>query len=242
MRSKCMILIKHSATEKLDKNHPLLKSFPDDWNTPATNVYQTIQMMRRTSAFEGEEPRDGREHTVCWTHDYGKGRVFATTLGHDMKTAHRRITFASWSTDSSAANKPATDGKPAQVFPQAKMKPLTGGEGNPAIAQSSCRDQALWRKRAPSHSRASSKQYVLDHLAGSSPSKADVRPQSLNRLIQFSPGYSNRPENFLTADGSYQFSWRMLDKIMHLGTQCAAVSPIRELLSERRKHGRRNES
>ena len=34
-----------------------------------------------------KSPHDGREHIVCWTHNYGRGRVFATTLGHDLKTA-----------------------------------------------------------------------------------------------------------------------------------------------------------
>ncbi|HUR47539.1 MAG TPA: ThuA domain-containing protein, partial [Candidatus Saccharimonadales bacterium] len=35
---------------------------------------------------KARSPKDGREHVVCWTYQYGQGRVFATTLGHDLKT------------------------------------------------------------------------------------------------------------------------------------------------------------
>ena len=33
---------------------------------------------------KGEKPDS--EHVVCWVSTYGKGTVFATTLGHDLKT------------------------------------------------------------------------------------------------------------------------------------------------------------
>ena len=36
---------------------------------------------------KAKSPQDGREHVVGWTYHFGRGRVFATTLGHDMKTA-----------------------------------------------------------------------------------------------------------------------------------------------------------
>ena len=35
-----------------------------------------------------KSPHDGREHVVAWTNQIGKGKVFATTLGHDQKTAN----------------------------------------------------------------------------------------------------------------------------------------------------------
>src|ERR1041384_5055692 len=50
--------------------------------------YKTIEFIKGSHALlKAKSPKDGREHIVCWTHIYGKGRVFATTLGHDMKTA-----------------------------------------------------------------------------------------------------------------------------------------------------------
>ena len=88
MRSKVHDPYHAFATEKLDKNHPLMKPFPDDWKTPGDELYQTIEVIKGAHPLlKVMSPRDGREHIVCWTHDYGRGHVFATTLGHDMKTA-----------------------------------------------------------------------------------------------------------------------------------------------------------
>jgi type 1 glutamine amidotransferase len=78
------------AAQKLDPNHPVLKSFPDNWQTAGDELYQTIQMGPDShSLLKVISPATGAEHIVCWTNQYGKGRVFGTTLGHDMKTAQQ---------------------------------------------------------------------------------------------------------------------------------------------------------
>ena len=78
------------ATQKGDPNHPVMKSFPDNWQTPGDELYQTIQMGPESkSLLKVISPSTGAEHVVCWTNQYGKGHVFATTLGHDMKTAQQ---------------------------------------------------------------------------------------------------------------------------------------------------------
>ena len=41
------------------------------------------------SLLKVKSPSSGAEHIVCWTNQYGKGRIFGTTLGHDMKTAQQ---------------------------------------------------------------------------------------------------------------------------------------------------------
>jgi type 1 glutamine amidotransferase len=88
MRSKVHDKYGPFATVKVDKRSPILKGFPDNWQTPGDELYQTIEFPKTSHALlRARSPRDGREHIVCWTHQYGKGRVFATTLGHDMKTA-----------------------------------------------------------------------------------------------------------------------------------------------------------
>lgn len=88
MRSKVHDKYGPFTTVKVDKRSPILKGFPDDWKTPGDELYQTIEFPKTSHALlRARSPRDGREHIVCWTHQYGKGRVFATTLGHDMKTA-----------------------------------------------------------------------------------------------------------------------------------------------------------
>jgi uncharacterized protein len=88
MRSKVHDKYGPFSTEKLDKKSPILTGFPDDWKTPGDELYQTIEFPKTSHPLlRARSPQDGREHIVCWTHTYGKGRVFATTLGHDMKTA-----------------------------------------------------------------------------------------------------------------------------------------------------------
>ena len=88
MRSKVHDPFQPFATEKLDLKNPIIKTWPEDWKTPGDELYQTIELMEGSHPLlRAKSPKDGREHTVCWTHTYGKGRVFATTLGHDFKTA-----------------------------------------------------------------------------------------------------------------------------------------------------------
>jgi uncharacterized protein len=78
------------AAEKLDPNHPVMKSFPDNWQTAGDELYQTIQMGPDShSLLKVTSPATGAVHIVCWTNQYGNGRIFGTTLGHDMKTAQQ---------------------------------------------------------------------------------------------------------------------------------------------------------
>ncbi|MFN8006898.1 MAG: ThuA domain-containing protein [Terriglobia bacterium] len=78
------------ASQKVDPNHPIIKSFPDNWQTAGDELYQTIQMGPDSkSLLKVKSPASGIEHIVCWTNQYGQGRVFGTTLGHDMKTAQQ---------------------------------------------------------------------------------------------------------------------------------------------------------
>ena len=88
MRSKVHDPYHAFATEKLDPKNPITMAFPADWKTPGDELYQTIELIDGSHPLlRAKSPHDGRVHTVCWIHTYGKGRVFATTLGHDFKTA-----------------------------------------------------------------------------------------------------------------------------------------------------------
>jgi len=76
------------GTEKVNPDHPVIRVFPDDWKTPGDELYQTISVEKGADVLlRAKSPSTGNVHIVCWTNQYGKGRVFATTLGHDMKTA-----------------------------------------------------------------------------------------------------------------------------------------------------------
>jgi hypothetical protein len=75
------------STEKVDKDNPILKSFPDNWKTAGDEMYNTIKMMpTATPLLQAKSPSSGKIHTVAWVNHFGKARIFSTTLGHDMKT------------------------------------------------------------------------------------------------------------------------------------------------------------
>jgi hypothetical protein len=72
---------------KADKDHPAVKTLPDEWRTPGDELYQTIELGKRSTALlKGKNKKTKSEHVICWVSTYGKGKVFATTLGHDLKT------------------------------------------------------------------------------------------------------------------------------------------------------------
>ena len=77
------------AIIKADKTHPITLTLPDHWPTPGDELYQTIKLGDRSTAlFKGKVEKSINEHTVVWVSTYGKGKVFSTTLGHDLKTVN----------------------------------------------------------------------------------------------------------------------------------------------------------
>jgi type 1 glutamine amidotransferase len=77
------------AVSKMTKDHPIVKTLPDEWLTPGDELYQTIKLGdRSTPLLRGKAAKVKAEHVVAWVSTYGKGKVFATTLGHDLKTVN----------------------------------------------------------------------------------------------------------------------------------------------------------
>jgi hypothetical protein len=75
------------ATVKVAKDHPIVKAFPDDWKTAGDELYNTVKMMdTATPLLQATSGASGKTHTVAWVNQYGKAKIFGTTLGHDMKT------------------------------------------------------------------------------------------------------------------------------------------------------------
>jgi uncharacterized protein len=75
------------TVRKIDQESAIVRDFPNQWTTPGDELYQEILIDPKSRPLlKAKSAKDGREHVVCWTSEQGKGRVFATTLGHDMKT------------------------------------------------------------------------------------------------------------------------------------------------------------
>ena len=75
------------STVKVAKDHPIVKTFPNDWKTLGDELYNTVKMMdTATPLLQATSPASGKVHTVAWVNHYGNAKVFGTTLGHDLKT------------------------------------------------------------------------------------------------------------------------------------------------------------
>ena len=84
------------ATKKL-VDSPITRFWPDDWKTGSDELYQNIKLWpSATGLLAAYSQQSKKEHVVAWTNQYGKGRVFGTSLGHgkpttDMDAYHRLL-------------------------------------------------------------------------------------------------------------------------------------------------------
>ncbi len=86
MTSKSHDAFRALSTKKVAE-HPTTKFWPEDWSTPGDELYQTIKMWpKATPLMTVHSPQSKKDHVVTWINKYGKGNVFATTLGHNMLT------------------------------------------------------------------------------------------------------------------------------------------------------------
>jgi type 1 glutamine amidotransferase len=77
------------VTVKAD--HPIMKGFPATWQHEADELYEIKKVWPEcTPLAEALTPTDTSDRHPCiWVNQYGKGRVFGTTLGHDNATMQR---------------------------------------------------------------------------------------------------------------------------------------------------------
>lgn len=76
------LTIKNTAPD-----HPIMKGFPKEWVSPKDELYINLKLwenFKPLATSYGVETK--QEHAVIWTNQYGKGRVFGTTLGHGNET------------------------------------------------------------------------------------------------------------------------------------------------------------
>jgi uncharacterized protein len=84
------------ATKKA-ADHPISRFWPDDWKTPKDELYQNVKFWPNAKALmTAHSPQSNKDHVVTWVNEYGKARVFGTSLGHgtpttDMESFHRLL-------------------------------------------------------------------------------------------------------------------------------------------------------
>lgn len=75
------------TVENLKPEHPIMTGFGEKWTTPKGELYHTVKIWDTATPLAHARRQDNREPQVCiWTNQYGKARVFGTTIGHYNET------------------------------------------------------------------------------------------------------------------------------------------------------------
>ena len=111
---------KHRAVlvKNVKADHPIMKGFPKEWKTPNGELYKTAKLWPNTVVLGTAYGKDTKkDHTCIWVNTYGKGRVFATTLGHHNETMNH-ATYQDLVTRGLlwSVGKLTEDGKPAKGY------------------------------------------------------------------------------------------------------------------------------
>lgn len=71
----------------VDAKHPVMKGFGPAWANPAGELYAIEKVWPTAHPLGTAKNREnGRDETCVWANQYGKARVFGTTLGHHNET------------------------------------------------------------------------------------------------------------------------------------------------------------
>ena len=73
----------------VEREHPIVKGF-ENWTTINEELYNNLKLFDSAKPLaRGKQDVGGNkidEYIVAWTNQYGKGKVFSTTLGHNTET------------------------------------------------------------------------------------------------------------------------------------------------------------
>jgi len=105
----------HSIAE-----HPVLRGLPREWKVPKDELYYIDKLWPTATALvEARSEERQAMQAVVWTNQYGKARVFGTTIGHYNHTVETPE-FLGLVTRGTlwAAGRLADDGEPAAARPE----------------------------------------------------------------------------------------------------------------------------
>jgi type 1 glutamine amidotransferase len=78
---------RHNPIEIINtgKDHPVMSGFPDKWTTPKGELYNIEKVWPNTIELAVGKA-GGKENLCVWVNQYGRGRMFGTTIGHHNET------------------------------------------------------------------------------------------------------------------------------------------------------------
>jgi len=75
------------TVSKVKADHPVVKDLPEGWKTPEGELYNVLEVLPTATPLATGDNGRVKEPQVCiWVNQYGKGKVFSTTLGHHNST------------------------------------------------------------------------------------------------------------------------------------------------------------
>jgi len=74
------------------KAHPIMKDFPVTWFNPQDELYKVEKLWpTATPLAEAYGIETKKTHTCVWINEYGKGKLFVTTMGHQNSTMEQPV-------------------------------------------------------------------------------------------------------------------------------------------------------
>lgn len=115
--------------EVIERKHPIMMGLPGGWQTPQGELYNIAELYDETTPLASGVSDNPSKSNVCvWVTQFGKARVFSTTLGHHnvtMETPPYLDMVAKgllW-----ACGKLDEDGKPMPGYEGTGVKPKKAG-------------------------------------------------------------------------------------------------------------------
>jgi len=68
------------------EDHPVIKDLPDGWTTPEGELYNVQRVLTAEVLAHGENGVAKEPQACIWVNQYGKARIFGTTIGHHNST------------------------------------------------------------------------------------------------------------------------------------------------------------
>ena len=81
----------HQVTITKKSDHPIMAGFPDEWTTPKGELYRILHVMPGVTPLAMGVASEEQQHLCYWVHEYGKARVFGTTIGHHNETMQEKV-------------------------------------------------------------------------------------------------------------------------------------------------------
>jgi uncharacterized protein len=111
--------------KNLKPDDPIMKGFPTTWTTGNEELYWIEKVWPDVTVLAEAKAIDNnnKDNAVIWTHTYGKGRVFGTTIAHNNKTMSDTVYLDMFTRGLLwACDKLDADGKPREGYGTSKAK------------------------------------------------------------------------------------------------------------------------